>query len=140
MTTDIRVATSQADIAACMAVRWVVFVHEQNVPPELELDGSDEGAVHVLARDDGRVVGAARYHLTGDVVKIARVCVPAADRGRGIGADLIRFILQQTPGKAARLSAQTDALDFYRKLGFRAFGPVYDDAGIPHQDMERPTP
>ena len=72
--------------------------------------------------------------------KIGRVCVLKDQRGRGLGAALIRAALETSAGRAetAKLSAQVQALGLYEGLGFVAMGPVYLDAGIDHQDMVRP--
>lgn len=138
----IRLAQSPQDRAACIAVRFRVFVEEQGVAHDDEIDGEDDACQHVLALVDGHAVGAARFRKLGDAVKIQRVCVLPEQRGTGLGAALIRFVLEQAQGMAgvrrARLSAQVQALDFYRRLGFEAHGPVYDDAGIPHRDMILP--
>ena len=133
----IRQAESDGDIAACMALRWRVFVEEQGVPEADELDGTEDGSVHLMAERDGVLLGVARYHLTGDSVKISRVCVTPEARGNGLGAALIRHVLETVPARTARLSAQTDAVAFYEALGFTARGAAYLDAGIPHRDMER---
>lgn len=129
------------DLAACHALRRAVFIEEQGVSEAEELDDKDAGALHLLARRDGRPVGTARILLQGDTGKIGRVCVLAQARGTGLGAALIRAALdalRDRPGiTRAKLGAQTHALGFYEKLGFTAFGPVYDDAGIPHRDMIR---
>ncbi|MGN7868364.1 GNAT family N-acetyltransferase [Paracoccus sp. 22332] len=129
------------DLAACHALRRAVFIEEQGVSEAEELDDKDAGAIHLLARRDGRPVGTARILLQGDTGKIGRVCVLAQARGTGLGAALIRAALdalRDRPGiTRAKLGAQTHALGFYEKLGFTAFGPVYDDAGIPHRDMIR---
>ena len=129
------------DLAACHALRRAVFIEEQGVSEAEELDDKDAGAIHLLARRDGRPVGTARILLQGDTGKIGRVCVLAQARGTGLGAALIRAALdalRDRPGiTRAQLGAQTHALGFYEKLGFTAFGPVYDDAGIPHRDMIR---
>ena len=121
-----------------MALRWAVFVEEQNVPPADELDGQDCDCIHVIARDETSVLGAARFRITDDVVKIQRVCVKAQARGQGAGAALINWICQKSGSSIARLSAQADALPFYERLGFAATGPAYLDAGIEHRDMEKP--
>ena len=134
---DLSVAGSPEDIAACMALRWDVFVVEQHVPEADELDGLDDACVHVLARMRGNVVGAARYRVLRGVVKIQRVCVDKPIRGAGVGAALIQFICADSGARHARLSAQTDALAFYEGLGFSSTGEVYMDAGLPHQDMEK---
>lgn len=129
------------DLAACHALRRAVFIEEQNVPEALELDDLDDGAIHLLAREEGRPVGTARILLKGDTGKIGRVAVLAQARGQGLGAALIRAALdalRTRPGiTRAMLGSQTHAIGFYQKLGFVAEGPVYDDAGIPHRDMSR---
>ncbi|MFH5773941.1 GNAT family N-acetyltransferase [Paracoccus broussonetiae] len=130
------------DIDTCRAIRHEVFVIEQSVPEAEEWDGRDGEAIHLLARDDqGRAIGTARILLVGETGKIGRVAVLRSARGTGMGAALIRAALDQLrtqPGVTrAKLGAQTHAIGFYEKLGFTAFGPEYDDAGIPHRDMSR---
>lgn len=129
------------DIAACRALRRTVFIEEQGVSEADELDDLDETAHHLLATEDGRPIGSARIVILGGSAKIGRVCVLLENRGRGVGTALIRAalaLLFEMPGVTlARLGAQTHAIPFYEKLGFVALGPVYDDAGFPHQDMER---
>ena len=136
---QIRQAQTQPDIAACMALRWEVFVEEQGVPEADELDGTDEGATHVMALRADRMIGAARYHLVDGIAKIGRVCVVRTARGSGIGAALIRYIESEVrhTAKHARLGAQVSAQSFYAGLGYLPVGDVYQDAGIPHQDMEK---
>lgn len=131
------------DLESCLALRHAVFVQEQNVPLNEERDGRDAQAHHVLARLEGHPVGAARILLKGDTGKIGRVCVLPSHRGMGLGAALIGACLDHLRGLGgitrAQLGSQTHALGFYEKLGFNAFGPEYEDAGIPHRDMERPV-
>ena len=128
------------DIALCRVLRRSVFIEEQGVSEADELDKYDGTALHLLARLDGVAVGTARLLVKGDVGKIGRVCVLASARGKGIGAALIRAAVDRfrdMPGLAnVRLGAQTHALEFYTRLGFTPMGEVYQDAGIPHQDME----
>ncbi len=138
---EIRIADSAADIAECLRLREDVFIGEQNVPPDEERDGLDDQCVHFLARQEGEAIGAARLNLLNDgYAKIQRVCVIAPVRRTGAGAAIIRHMIEHmrgaTPHTRVRLGAQTHALEFYRKLGFVAFGDEYMDAGIPHFDME----
>jgi predicted GNAT family N-acyltransferase len=126
------------DLDACLALRRTVFVDEQKVPEELEVDGLDDEAVHLLATVDGRPVGTARLFAKGDTGKIGRVCVLREARGAGVGVALIRAAVEELRGlglRRAKLGSQVQAIPFYEKLGFAAEGPVYDDAGIPHRDM-----
>lgn len=129
------------DLATCHALRRTVFIEEQGVSEAEEVDGRDDAALHVLGCVDGLPMGCARILLDGEVAKIGRVCVLHAARGTGLGAAIIEACLdvarKQSGVIKAKLGAQTHALVFYERLGFVAFGPIYDDAGIPHQDMER---
>lgn len=130
------------DTAACAALRRTVFVGEQGVPEEVEQDGRDGVAHHLLARRDGVPVGCARILTEGAVGKIGRVCVLPAHRGQGIGLALVGACLAHLRGQPgltrAELGAQTHALGLYEKLGFVVFGPEFEDAGgQPHRMMGR---
>ena len=126
------------DFPACAAIRRRVFIEEQNVPEELELDDLDATAVHLLATQDGRPVGTARLLIEGETAKIGRVAILPELRGTGAGAALMRAALDELRARGvttAKLGAQTHAIGFYERLGFTVYGPEYDDAGIPHRDM-----
>lgn len=126
------------DFPACAAIRRRVFIEEQNVPEELELDDLDAAAVHLLATQDGRPVGTARLLIEGRTAKIGRVAILPELRGTGAGAALMRAALDELRARGvtkAKLGAQTHAIGFYERLGFTVYGPEYDDAGIPHRDM-----
>ncbi|WP_415922515.1 GNAT family N-acetyltransferase [Tateyamaria sp. SN6-1] len=129
------------DLDTCLDLRRTVFMEEQGVSEADERDGRDGDALHVLATLEGRALGCARILLDGSVAKIGRVCVLQEARGTGLGAAIIMACLDVARAQPAviraKLGAQTHALSFYEKLGFTAFGPIYDDAGIPHRDMER---
>ncbi|MBD3665484.1 GNAT family N-acetyltransferase [Sulfitobacter aestuariivivens] len=128
------------DLKTCFELRRVVFIEEQGVPVEEEIDALDVESLHLLARDGDTPVGTARVYIADDIAKIGRVCVLKSHRGAGLGAALIMAALEVSAGKArtAKLGAQLHALGFYETLGFAATGPVYDDAGIDHRDMVRP--
>ena len=127
------------EIDACIALRRTVFMEEQGISEEDEIDDLDDVAVHLLALDAGRPVGTARLLVEGSTGKIGRVCVLKEARGTGLGAALIRAGMDRLRLRdgigTVKLGAQVHAMGFYEKLGFAACGPVYDDAGIPHRDM-----
>ena len=128
------------DIAACQRLRRVVFIEEQGVSEADEVDGLDGTAQHLLACREGVPVGSARLLAKGTALKIGRVCVLAEDRGQGLGEALIAKALEIGAAQGferAVLGSQTHAIGFYARLGFEAYGPVYDDAGLPHQDMAK---
>jgi predicted GNAT family N-acyltransferase len=118
------------------AIRTEVFIEEQGVPPELEWDGLDQSAKHLLALDsDGKPVGCARIIAPGS---IGRMAVIANRRGQGIGQALLSTaiaVCKQHGWTKIVLSAQTYAIPFYEKSGFVVTSEVYMDAGIPHRDM-----
>lgn len=131
--------TETRDIATCRALRRIVFIEEQSVSEADEIDDLDDVAIHLLAMDNSIPIGSARLLTDGETGKIGRVCVLVQYRGRGIGAELIRAAVARFADKPAitrvKLGAQTHALDFYARLGFAAYGPLYMDAGIEHRDM-----
>ena len=128
------------DVETCLRLRRIVFIDEQKVPEADEVDGKDGEALHMLAWDNGTPIGTARVFEMGDTLKIGRVCVLAEARGKGVGQALIAAALDYGRSKVgikrALLGSQKHAVRFYEALGFTTTGPEYDDAGIPHQDME----
>lgn len=147
----VRVAEDSADREACFAVRKEVFVVEQGVAEDIEYDAYDAVAVHVLAvRADGVPLGtgrllhgeAAAAKTGGDasVGSLGRLAVSREARGLGVGAALVRAIEEAARARgltAVFLHAQTQALGFYERLGYEAYGPRFPDAGIPHRAMRR---
>lgn len=135
-TFGVRRAHWEQDCEALSLVRTRVFMKEQGVPPELEWDGADSAAVHLLAFDlDQNPIGTARILPSG---QIGRLAVLPGWRGRGVGAALLREAL--TLAAAPNLPppfvhAQTTALAFYHRHGFRAQGLEFWEAGIPHRVM-----
>jgi predicted GNAT family N-acyltransferase len=126
------------------AVRRSVFVEEQNVPEALEWDDMDESSYHVLALDgDDTPIGTGRLLLDGH---IGRMAVLKAWRGRGVGGAILMALLglaQKEGHETVILNAQTHALAFYKKHGFKVFGSEFMEAGIPHRAMKisiRPLP
>ncbi|MFJ4003527.1 GNAT family N-acetyltransferase [Streptomyces sp. NPDC090023] len=148
----VRVAEDPADREACFTVRKDVFVAEQGVPQDIEYDAYDATAVHVLAMGEdgvplgtGRLLhGAAAAAKTGgdtSVGSLGRLAVTRRARGLGVGAALVRAIegaARELGLTAVDLHAQTQALGFYERLGYTAYGPEFLDAGIAHRAMRRP--
>lgn len=122
-----------------LEVRFRVFVDEQGVPPSLEEDEHDPHALHLLALDKtGQAVACARMFYQGDTALVGRMAVLKPFRGRNIGTRLLRELLKQARLRRAskvQLHAQCSAEPFYRRQGFIPVGPVFEEAGIPHQKM-----
>ena len=119
-------------------IRYEVFVKEQNVPPELEMDEFDKIALHVLFYIDDKPVATGRM-----IVKdghIGRIAVLKNFRNKHIGYGIMLFLMEKAKefnlGKVW-LSAQITAIGFYEKLGFRTFGEYFYEAGIKHVKMEK---
>ena len=122
--------------AEASRIRFKVFVEEQRVPRDMEMDEMDARCVHALAYSaDGRVMGTGRLLPDGH---IGRMAVLSEWRGKGIGGEMLERLVaaaRERGDAEVALSAQTHALEFYRRHGFNEEGEVYEEAGIPHQVM-----
>ena len=140
MVLDIRFIQNSKDMLSCLELRRTVFIEEQNVPENEEVDGDDPDCDHILLTVSNIPVGAARLKYYNDFIKVQRVCVLKNYRGQGIGSKIINFIIRHVEKNdirsSVRLGSQIHALEFYKRLGFIEFGEEYLDAGILHKDME----
>ena len=140
MLLDIRFTQNNKDMLSCLDLRRTVFIEEQNVPENEEVDGDDPDCDHILLTVSDTPVGAARLKYYNDFIKVQRVCVLKNYRGQGIGSKIINFIIRHVEKNdirsSVRLGSQIHALEFYKRLGFIEFGEEYLDAGILHKDME----
>lgn len=126
-----------------VAIRFAVFVDEQQVPAAEELDDFDAHAVHVIARDtDGLPAGTGRLYAEEDAPRrahIGRMAVLTQHRGNGCGAAILSALVDEARNRGFEkivLNAQTHAAPFYAKFGFAPIGKIYPICGIPHQDMQ----
>jgi len=123
--------------AEASRIRLAVFVEEQRVPPEIEMDDKDAACVHALAYAQGRAVGTGRLLPDGH---IGRMAVLKENRSLGVGSAILERLVEEARRRGMKLvvlSAQTHALGFYRRHGFMVAGEVFEEAGIPHQEMRR---
>ncbi|MBP1947212.1 GNAT family N-acetyltransferase [Virgibacillus litoralis] len=119
-------------------VRTAVFVDEQNVPPEEELDAFDEQAIHLIGYDNDKPIAASRVRFVDSYGKLERICVLKDERGKSNGAQMIESmeaIIKNEGYDKAKLNAQTHAIDFYQRLGYKTISGEFMDAGIPHVAM-----
>ncbi|MEV0369489.1 GNAT family N-acetyltransferase [Streptomyces sp. NPDC050636] len=147
---------ADGDLTGCHAVRREVFVGEQGVPLDIEMDAYDVYAVHLLATaPDGRPAGTARF-LYGPAARkkypsaviddaltavLGRLAVTTAARGTGLGVALVRAVEDAALRRGLTevyLEAQVSALGFYERLGYTAYGPEFDEgSGLAHRAMRR---
>ena len=149
-----RLIRGEAELEKCFEIRRRVFIEEQGVAKDLEMDGLESECAHFLGwgemdsdqyagqdSDLDRAVGTARLWVdaTG-VAKAQRVAVLASARGLGVGRLLMAAVEKETRARGIPtliLGAQISALPFYETIGYRAYGDEFDDAGIPHRMMRR---
>jgi predicted GNAT family N-acyltransferase len=125
-------------LAAAFRIRRRVFVNEQGVPVEIELDRDDPRAMHFIAFSAGRPVGTARVVMRRRSAKIGRMAVLKNYRRKGIGKKLLKRAVTAARKRGARkiyLHAQVPVIGFYEASGFRCAGPIFQEAGIPHRKM-----
>ena len=142
----IKILKSKEELNLGFALRIEVFVKEQKVPIELELDDKDHSnnTVHIGYFHEDNLIGVARLiDMDKDVIHIGRVVIDKEYRGQGIGRELIigcENIAQQILKRKIiiELSAQIQAENFYKSLGYnRVNNKIYLDAGIEHVDMRK---
>jgi len=116
-------------------IRHEVFIQEQGVPESMEWDQFDSVSSHFLACQQEQPIGCVRLLPTGH---IGRMAVLEKWRRQGVATALLETCESHARGKnipETRLSAQTQAIPFYEKAGYRIISDPYLDAGILHQDM-----
>ncbi|MGN1401552.1 MAG: GNAT family N-acetyltransferase [Bacillus sp. (in: firmicutes)] len=120
-------------------VRRRVFVEEQGVPADLEIDPYDDEAIHfVLYNEESDAIGAGRFRTIDGNGKIERICIDTDVRHGGGGKLIMEAIEQYALQRGIRLlklNSQTTALRFYEKLGYSSVSDEFLEAGIPHRTM-----
>lgn len=134
---ELRIADWNSDRDTLRALREQVFIIEQQVPRDIEWDGRDEDALHVLGSLDGVPIACGRLLPEG---KIGRMAVLAQHRGHGYGAAVLQALVDAASGQGLSevyLHAQQHAAEFYRRAGFAPEGEPFTEAGIDHIAMRR---
>ncbi|MBI3061390.1 MAG: GNAT family N-acetyltransferase [Deltaproteobacteria bacterium] len=143
---------SAKELKRAFSIRLRVFVREQGVPQEIELDRDDRTARHFLATVRGRArtarhflatvrgraVGTARLVVKNGRAKIGRMAVLKSYRGKGVGKALLKRAVESARKKKVKmiyLHAQVPVIGFYEKMGFQCVGRLFMEAGIPHRKM-----
>ena len=156
MTVEVRRAETDAERADALEVRRAVFIDEQGVPEDLEVDGRDDESIHFVAytdgepsegdserhdTDDSRPIGAGRLREVGERVgKVERIAVLQSYRGEGVGRKIMRTLEATAAERGLSklvMHAQTPVEGFYRDLGYETTSDEFEEAGIPHVEMAK---
>lgn len=135
-------AVTDEQLQDAFNVRTTVFVNEQKVPAELEIDDLEKEATHFVLYDGEHPVGAGRFRQVDHFGKVERICVLREYRKHGAGMSLMRAIEDYAKDfdlGSLKLNAQISAIPFYEKLGYTVVSDEFMDAGIPHKAMEKQT-
>lgn len=136
---EVRLAESETDFKACMDVRRVVFIEEQQCSEAEEFDGLDDSCVHFAASIDSKIVGTCRLRKVRAFIKLERVAVLAESRMHGVGRALneaaFAYARQSHPTLLLMAHAQTPVLDFYGRQGMVPVSDVFYECGIPHKTV-----
>lgn len=137
----VKIASTKEERTLAYHVRKTVFVEEQNVPMEMEIDEHEDEAIHFICYYDDEVVGASRLRFLEHYGKLERICVLKRYRNKALGKEIIAKMEKEIVKHGyyvARLNAQTYAQNFYKKLGYEVISDEeFIDAGIPHVAMEK---
>ncbi|MGE6203080.1 GNAT family N-acetyltransferase [Guptibacillus hwajinpoensis] len=135
---EVKVVQSKKELDDAFQVRHTVFVEEQQVPAELEIDDHEKQAYHFVAYDDHQPTAAGRFRVLDHIAKVERICVLRDYRKTGLGQILMNSIekhARELDLKEMKLNAQMTAVGFYEKLGYTTVSGEFMDAGIPHVTM-----
>jgi predicted GNAT family N-acyltransferase len=135
---EVRRVTGPEDMETIYLIRHIVFVDEQRLTPDARNDPDDRRSLHYLAYLNGEAVGTGRLTMLGPEAQIAWLAVLEPQRGSGVGRALMEAMLTDAVEAGSEyviLNAQTHALEFYQRLGFRTVGDVFRMSRIPHQVM-----
>jgi predicted GNAT family N-acyltransferase len=133
----IKKVSNEDEFKKVLQIRTEVFIKEQNVPEEIELDGYDDQADHFIAFYENRPIGCARVRIN-KYAKLERIAILKNQRGKGFGKQLTNFLIEYCKNQdiqEIRMHSQVYVADFYKKIGFETVGNTFFEAGIEHVEM-----
>ena len=137
---EVRETRTDEEVADALELRSRVFCGEQGVSFEADQDGRDAEAIHIVAVEEGAVVGTCRLLFRGQVARLGRLAVERDRRGDGIAAEILREadrIALEAGSESIALHAQTYAMTLYEQAGYEQYGPTFVEEGIEHVAMEK---
>lgn len=135
---DIHITKNREEIKEIMKIREEVFIKEQNVPHEDEVDGLGNSSEHVILYYNNKPSGTARIRKVNGKIKLERIAILSQVRGKGLGEKLVKFLVEYSKEKNVKevyMHAQYYLVNFYAKFGFKQRGDTFYDAGIKHIEM-----
>jgi predicted GNAT family N-acyltransferase len=135
---EVKIVSNDNQLQEAFSIRKKVFVDEQLVPLEEEIDQYEEESIHFLLYDENLPIGAGRFRSVDGIGKVERICVLENHRKSGSGKAIMDKIEEYGKSEGYRkfkLNAQTHAIPFYSKLGYEIISDEFLDAGIPHRTM-----
>lgn len=141
MSITFRTATTPEDVLKVMVIRGIVFIEEQQVDWEGEIDEFEDTSLHILGEVEGQPVASGRLReLSDGWFKLERIAVRPRWRGRGYARGMVQQLVDEAARRGAhkmKMHAQVYLEDFYNAFGFRREGPIFDECGIDHILMIR---
>jgi len=137
---EVREALTDDEVTAALALRSRVFCGEQGVSFEADQDGRDAEATHIVAVEDGVVIGTCRLLFRGQVARLGRLAVEPHRRGDGVAAAILREadrVAVDAGSQSIALHAQTYAQALYQHAGYEEYGSTFVEEGIEHVAMEK---
>jgi predicted GNAT family N-acyltransferase len=140
MTFMTKAVTNEKEYEDALKVRREVFIDEQNVPEDLEIDEYERDCIHFISYDNTKPVAAGRLRKIDEGGKVERICVLKPYRKHGVGINLMKTL--EATAKEQKipeliLNSQTHAEKFYLKLGYQPISDVFMEADIPHVTMKK---
>ncbi|MFP7295812.1 GNAT family N-acetyltransferase [Neobacillus niacini] len=135
---NVKVCENEKELQDAFSVRRTVFIDEQNVPEEEEIDQFEKDSAHFVSYQEGLPIAAGRFRVLDGSGKVERICVLKEARNTGAGKAIMREIEAYAVKNGLnklKLNAQTHAIPFYLGLGYEVVSEEFLDAGIPHKTM-----
>ncbi len=136
----IKKVKSKSDLNKEIKIRNEVFIKEQRVPINLEIDGLDNESEHFLAFLNNKPIGCARIRYNKNYAKLERIAILKIFRKKGFGKKLTQFLIDYCKEKNVSkiyIHSQLYVSDFYKKFDFKTIGNIFFEAGIEHVKMQK---
>ena len=135
---EIKKVNNKNDFGKVIEIRKEVFIKEQNVPLDIEIDGLDPESEHFIAYLGNDPIGCARIRTNNNYARLERIAILKKHRCNGFGTELTKFLIdycrKQNYGEIV-IHSQNYVIDFYKKLGFKTRGETFLEADIEHKEM-----